>query len=530
MVSMIVPVYNVENYIDKCLDSVVNQTYKDIEILIMEAKSTDRSLFKCIEWAKKDDRITIVSRKDGGLGPGRNYGLNISKGEYIVYVDSDDWIPYDFVEKMVETMESHENLDLVIADTDSCNAHGEIMSGHRSRRGIEVFYDIENKKRIMIYERNSAWGKLYRKSILTENGIIQPALVLEDLAVFPSVVAVSRGIAICHDTNYCYLELREDSLMRNPYGYKSIPDVYDYSKCMLADKDRDGVYESAFALLMYKRFYGFRNICLGHDWYRKRATEYPEMEIFDKKNFEIFFKSRRYAFGGFALRWTAHKLVNDVEGVPEHFTFTSIIAQMTKSGETVHVNHENGFRETSINRDINGCFQDIKQIPNEVDSFLIDLIQECTDILILSDGNCVSDTEELKETDFDYSKVSERLDYRSVQFWELWKTKCQEFADRLEKLMGNRKIFLIRNFYVPVYYADGKLKKYETDIAEKNNILQKMYDYFEKICPQAIVIEPEKDFQFTEMLFRPYSPEPFYYNEYYYEDAAMKIESVLFDV
>ena len=83
MVSVIVPVYNVEKYLDKCLESIVNQSYRELEILIMEGQSTDKSLQICKKWEKIDSRIIVVSRKDGGLGPARNYGINMASGEFI---------------------------------------------------------------------------------------------------------------------------------------------------------------------------------------------------------------------------------------------------------------------------------------------------------------------------------------------------------------------------------------------------------------------------------------------------------------
>ena len=115
-VSIIIPVYNVEEYIDRCLQSVVNQTYTNIEILIMEAKSEDNSLSKVKKWENQDDRIIVVSRKDKGLADARNYAMNMAVGKYIIFLDSDDWIDMNFVEKTMEIAMSDSQIDIVMAD------------------------------------------------------------------------------------------------------------------------------------------------------------------------------------------------------------------------------------------------------------------------------------------------------------------------------------------------------------------------------------------------------------------------------
>ena len=100
-VSIIVPVYNVEKYIDQCMESICTQTYKRIEIVIVCDESTDDSSVKCRSWADKDQRIRLIlNHQRKGLGAARNIGLRSATGRYIVYVDSDDWIKKDYIEKL----------------------------------------------------------------------------------------------------------------------------------------------------------------------------------------------------------------------------------------------------------------------------------------------------------------------------------------------------------------------------------------------------------------------------------------------
>lgn len=101
LISIIVPVYNVEKYLDKCLESIVNQTYKNIEIILVDDGSKDNCPAMCDEWAKKDNRIKVIHKENGGLSDARNFGLQSAKGEYVGFIDSDDYIDTTMFEKLL---------------------------------------------------------------------------------------------------------------------------------------------------------------------------------------------------------------------------------------------------------------------------------------------------------------------------------------------------------------------------------------------------------------------------------------------
>ena len=97
LISVIVPVYKVEQYLDRCVKSIVNQTYKNLEIILIDDGSPDNSPAICDEWAKKDDRIKVIHKENGGVSRARNLGMELAKGEYISFIDSDDWVHPDFI-------------------------------------------------------------------------------------------------------------------------------------------------------------------------------------------------------------------------------------------------------------------------------------------------------------------------------------------------------------------------------------------------------------------------------------------------
>lgn len=100
LISIVIPVYNVEKYIDKCLETIVKQTYQHLEIILVDDGSTDLSGEKCDLWKKKDSRIIVIHKENGGLSSARNAGINIATGDYISFIDSDDFIDLTMIEKL----------------------------------------------------------------------------------------------------------------------------------------------------------------------------------------------------------------------------------------------------------------------------------------------------------------------------------------------------------------------------------------------------------------------------------------------
>ena len=135
LVSIIIPVYNVRKYLEECLDSVINQTYKNIEIICVNDGSTDNSLELLYEYSKKDSRIKIIDKKNGGVSSARNLGIKNAIGEYIYFVDSDDWIELNLIEEFVNVIKTEE-VDIV-----RCNHYK-----NQNENNISFDKTISNKK------------------------------------------------------------------------------------------------------------------------------------------------------------------------------------------------------------------------------------------------------------------------------------------------------------------------------------------------------------------------------------------------
>lgn len=182
-VSVIVPVMNCGKYIDQCMESLMGQTYKNYEVLLMAGQSRDDSLQKCLEWQKRDNRVIIVSRKDSSLGDARNYALNMAKGKYILYVDADDFVEPDYIEEMVSPLEENDEIDI------TCCGYREYEDGKNEKTGFMphtagmINSDFQSYLDLLGGKATRVWTKAYRRGWLTENGITQFDGYCEDQAV-----------------------------------------------------------------------------------------------------------------------------------------------------------------------------------------------------------------------------------------------------------------------------------------------------------------------------------------------------------
>jgi glycosyltransferase involved in cell wall biosynthesis len=169
-VSIIIPIYNVEEFLACCLESVLNQTLKEIEIICVNDGSTDNSLEILEGFAVKDDRVVVISQKNKGLGATRNIALLIAKGEYIGFVDSDDWVELNFFESLYNTAKKYD------ADIACGNIVRKYPSSKTSKRldikGEKLYYYPSEKYRITEAPRRCyAWNKIYKRSEIEAHGV-----------------------------------------------------------------------------------------------------------------------------------------------------------------------------------------------------------------------------------------------------------------------------------------------------------------------------------------------------------------------
>ena len=148
LVTVVVPVYNVEKYLDRCIKSIVNQTYTNLEILLIDDESPDNCPQICEDWAKKDSRIKVIHKKNAGLGYARNTGIENAHGEYVCFVDSDDYIELDTVEKTIAAANSYSS-ELVIYGMKKEDKQGELLSVQIPYKSVRVYQGNRIKEELV---------------------------------------------------------------------------------------------------------------------------------------------------------------------------------------------------------------------------------------------------------------------------------------------------------------------------------------------------------------------------------------------
>lgn len=222
-ISIIIPIYNGEKYLSQCLESLINQTLKDIEIICVNDGSTDNSLKILEEYAKKDKRIKIINKKNAGLGAARNTGMKYANGDYIGFVDSDDWVDRNMFKKLYIKAKSH-NIDIVMCPV--CIYDDNVQKGNYdySYFNLDCFnedfnnliFDYQKTKDFFFRICVTAYNKIYRTEFLKNIGVKFPeGIIFEDNPFFYKTFLRAKQVAIIRDFLYFYRGQRADSIISN---------------------------------------------------------------------------------------------------------------------------------------------------------------------------------------------------------------------------------------------------------------------------------------------------------------------------
>ena len=215
--SVIIPIYNVEKYIPQCLDSILNQSFKDFEIICVNDGSSDNSLSVLQSYKAKDERIIIIDKKNEGSGIARNAGLSIAKGDYIYFVDGDDWVEENVFDKIIAKADEL-NTDILIfgglSYYEGKGKKGGYSADKLPKKYLNKVFSAKDIKKDIFKFPSTAWTKLYKRDFLIENNIkFQDIKVGQDqLPFFHSMIKAER-ITLLPENIYCYRKNRKGSAM-----------------------------------------------------------------------------------------------------------------------------------------------------------------------------------------------------------------------------------------------------------------------------------------------------------------------------
>lgn len=218
-ISVVIPVYNTEKYINKCLDSIVSQSLKEIEIIIVNDGSYDNSNLLIEQYKKLDERIVVINKKNGGLSSARNAGIKRARGKYIINIDSDDWIEQDYFKDLYIKAEEND-LDIVISDFYYDYGNGIVK--YTSDGFISENEIVGSKNYIELFLKGNifpaVWNKMYKTKLYLENQIFHPEGISlgEDLGTTPLLAQKAKRIGKINKAYLHYMQNLDSLTKSNP--------------------------------------------------------------------------------------------------------------------------------------------------------------------------------------------------------------------------------------------------------------------------------------------------------------------------
>lgn len=210
-ISVLVPVYNVEKTLDRCMESILNQTFKDFEIIMVDDGSTDSSGAICDKYAEKYDFISVIHKNNEGLGPTRDAGVLAAKGEYVYHCDSDDWLKEDLLEKSYNAI-TENDADVVIFGYDMYDKKdlSKLFGSVSIDSGVYIGKDEVHRLFVKNYHNAfivlTAWNRLYKRSFLIDNELFFPALRrCQDMAYSLLLFDKIEKLVCINENLYCYV-------------------------------------------------------------------------------------------------------------------------------------------------------------------------------------------------------------------------------------------------------------------------------------------------------------------------------------
>lgn len=229
LISVIVPIYNVENYLKRCVDSIIYQSYKNLQIILVDDGSTDLSKLICDDYLKIDKRINVIHKKNGGLSEARNAGIDVAIGKFITFIDGDDWVHEQYIEHLFKSLQIYK------AEISECSIVEYDKKRHYADKSVKYFeYDGVEAIEKMCYQkeiRTSVTAKLYYKELF-KNVRFPVGRIYEDLGTTYKLLSRVKRIVRSTKQYYFYCK-RDDSITHQPFNHKKMDRIINSEELLL---------------------------------------------------------------------------------------------------------------------------------------------------------------------------------------------------------------------------------------------------------------------------------------------------------
>lgn len=534
MVSVIIPVYNAERYLNRCMESILNQTYAEIEIICVDDGATDDSYNILMEYGKNDSRVKVLQQSNMGQGMARNKALVHATGEYVMYVDSDDWLEEDCIEKLLEAAKVNK-AEVVIGKIAKTKLDSEEID-QILKECDEKFIDKTNKRDSLFRLTTYPVARLIKRTLLVENNVKFSNHYFEDVALFPLIYALASRIALIDDVVY-YYRSNSGSTVNN------LQHVYDRIVCLetlarnFKERDLYKSYEEEILDYIKERMQVnlrcAKNLCNRfYINFQKEQNEFVALHF----NLKEWKRPKVYCYGSYNLMIIAKIFMGyeDSAIVENYYGGQGIISCMSQGrGKLldVKVTHRNSFRKACLLQDFEKRFANLN--PGEfedVDYVFIDLLEERYDIGRCETAECFTLSEYFWDSESMIDLEYETIPAFSEEWFKLWEKASLNFVERIKKYVPEEKIVLVRMQLSKEYYSDEGCFLYENheEISAVNECLNFCYDTLQEYAPQMTIIDVTQMESFkTNRMFR-HGCYPWHLNDKFYLEASRFIEMQLY--
>lgn len=315
-ISVIVPVYNVEQYLERCVDSIINQTYTNLEIILVNDGSTDNSGKLCDELAKKDERIRVIHKENGGLSDARNRGIDEAKSELVGFIDSDDYIDSDMYEVLLE------NLNDTDADLSMCALYDVYNNTPEEQVTNKEIWELSSEQAIkMVMEAKilsvTAVNKLYRKSLFSDLKF-EVGKIAEDAFIMIKLLDKCEKIVATNEKKYYYVH-RENSITTQKFSTKflNVIEAYEQNSNIILEK-YPKLKDVAQTRMNWAYFYVLDRLLLDDNYNDKelenKLISYLKNHRKDILNDSLFTKGRKIGFIALLLNRNLYRKLLEKRG------------------------------------------------------------------------------------------------------------------------------------------------------------------------------------------------------------------------
>ena len=531
IISVIIGAYNEEDNIDRCLENITGQSFRDLEIILINDGSTDRTHEKCLVWTHRDSRIVYVNRKFGGIGPVRTYGISIAKADIIAFSDADDIRSVDSLEKLYQAIVKYD-ADIAVHDFYRVEYnHNAIVKKEMVKHWL-YSESIEENRDLILYADVEVWAKLFKKTLFIDNKIAPlmyngKAIASDVLAFTPSVLACAKKITHVREPLYYY---RIDN-MRSATNQFTIAESVLPTIHYLNEGFRSRGQQDRFTNQLRKIAFKYiknglhQALHMNHQVTEERYNRLRNTLIQylrDHYPSESAFWMRKCAvYGSYSLRTTVNETLAEISQMNVHRQFSSVISMVSDKCRLSQVSftHSNAYRQNMVLNDLSTAISE----DAPTDAVYIDFLEERFDIGSNGDHYfTLSDAFIEGASDISYVTIDRYSDLAHA----LFENACLVLISELKKKYTPSNIYLVKYRLADFFGRYGKEKAFEQKhlIAKANALINECYQFFERHFPGIRIIEITNDTSYFSDEDYRHGCHPYHLNDYIFTKTAEKLE------